>query len=178
MNESKQSHRRPQADEFGGPFGNYIRLVDETDIVAAMSAQLEEALKLLRPVPEAVGNQRHAPYTWSVKQVVNHITDTERVFAYRALRFARGDATALPGFDENAYASAAESDRNSLATLVDELESVRRSNLLLFKHLPPDAWNRRGVASGQTLSVRALAYAIVGHTRHHLNILRRRLSVS
>ena len=162
-------------DEFGGPFANYIGLVTETDILAAMAAQLDDAMRLLRPVPEAVGNQRHPPYTWSVKQVVGHITDTERIFAYRALRFARGDVTSLPSFDENAYADAAESDRVSLASLVNEFEAVRRADLLLFQHLPGDAWSRRGVASGQTLTVRALAYAVVGHARHHLAILRKRL---
>jgi hypothetical protein len=166
---------RPRIDEFTGPFANYIGLVTESDILPAMSAQLDQAMKLLRPASESTGNRRHAPYSWSVKQAVGHITDAERVFAYRALRFARGDTTALPGFDENAYAQSAESDRQSLAGLIDEFEAVRRASVLLFQHLPAAAWDRRGLASGQTLSVRALAYVIVGHARHHLAILGKRL---
>jgi len=170
--------QRPGPTEYGSHFGTYINLVPEEDVVGAMAAQLDEMLALLRPVPEAVGNVRHPPYTWSVKEVVGHLADSERVFGYRALRFARGDATPLPGFDENAYARMAEFDRCSLSGLVAEFEAVRRSHLSLFRHLPEPAWERRGVANNTTLSVRALAYVIVGHVRHHGVILRKRLAAS
>jgi uncharacterized protein (TIGR03083 family) len=167
---------RPSPTEYATYYGQYVELVPEDDVLAALQAQLDDLLALLRAVPEDQGNVRHPPYTWSVKEVVGHLTDTERVFGYRALRFARGDATPLPGFDENAYARAAESDRRPLANLVAEFETVRRSHLALFRNLPDVAWSRRGLANDNAVSVRALAYIIVGHARHHTAILRRRLS--
>jgi hypothetical protein len=168
--------QRPGSTEYAPYYGKYLALVPEDDILAALEAQLEETLAVLRPVPEAQGNVRHAPYTWSVKEVVGHLTDTERIMGYRALRFARGDATPLPGFDENPYVRAAEFDRALLRELVAEFEAVRRSHLWLFHGLPPAAWSRRGEADGKAVSVRALAYIIVGHGRHHTGILRQRLS--
>ena len=96
---------RPGPTEYAPFYAGYIDLVPEADIVATLAAQLDETLALLRPLPEAVGDVRHPPYTWTVKEVVGHLTDAERVFGYRALRFARGDTTPLPGFDENAYAA-------------------------------------------------------------------------
>jgi hypothetical protein len=167
---------RPNSTEYNPDFGKYVALVPEEDILPALASQLEDTLALLRPVPEAQGNVRHPPYTWSVKEVVGHVTDCERVFGYRALRFARGDATPLAGFDENDYARAAESDRRPLADLVSEFEALRRSHLGMFGSLPEAAWLRSGTANGNSVSVRALAYVIVGHVRHHTAILRRRLS--
>jgi hypothetical protein len=167
---------RPSPTEYAPFYETYVRLVAEDDILAALEAQLGDVLALLRPVPEAAGAVRHPPYTWSVKDVVGHVTDAERVFGYRALRFARGDATPLPGFDENTYAQAADCDRRPLADLVAEFEAVRRSSLGLFRSLPDAAWQRGGEANGQPVTVRALAYIIAGHARHHTAILRRRLS--
>ena len=167
---------RPSPAEYAPYYGQYVELAPEDDVLAALQAQLDDVLALLRPVPEAQGTVRHPPYTWSVKEVVGHMTDTERVFGYRALRFARGDATPLPGFDENAYARAADSDRRPLAALVAEFEAVRRSHVGLFRNLPDAAWSRRGTANDNAVSVRAVAYIIVGHARHHTAILRRRLS--
>jgi DinB superfamily len=169
---------RPSSTEYAPHHNYYLALVPEDDILAAMEAQLAEMLALLRAVPEAQGGQRHPPYTWSVKEVVGHLTDTERIFGYRALRFARGDATPLPGFDENTYVPAAEFDRSPLSGLVSEFEAVRRSHLGLFRSLPDAAWSRSGEANGDPVSVRALAYIIVGHARHHTAILRKRLSRS
>jgi hypothetical protein len=167
---------RPNSTEYAPYFEAYIALVPEDDIVATMEAQLKEMQPFLQGVPESQGNVRHPPYTWSIKEVVGHLTDTERIFAYRALRFARGDATPLPGFDENAYVRAAEFDRTPLGELVSEFDSVRRSNLSLFRHFSEEVWTRQGTANGKAISVRALAYNIVGHARHHMAILRRRLS--
>ena len=169
---------RPPASEYAPYYGKYIDLVPAQEILAQLKSQRDETVAFLRSIPESQAGVLHEPYTWTIRQVVGHLTDGERVFGYRALRIARGDATPLPGFDENAYAAAAESDGVSLAGLVDEFEAVRRANLLLFQHLPVEAWNRRGVASGQSLTVRALAYAIVGHARHHLAIVRKRLEIS
>lgn len=167
---------RPNPTEYAPYYEKYIALVPEDDVLAAMEAHLGDVLALLRPVPEEQGNVRHPPYTWSVKEVVGHMADTERVFGYRALRFARGDATPLPGFDENDYARAAESDRRPLRDLVAEFEAVRRSHLWLFRNLPEAAWSRSGKANDNPISVRAAAYVIVGHARHHTAILRQRLS--
>jgi DinB superfamily len=167
--------QRPASTEHAAYYGKYIDLVTETDIVATLAAQLDEVLPFLRAIPESQGNVLHPPYTWSIKHVVGHLTDSERVFGYRALRFARGDATALPGFDENAYARAAESDRRPLADLVAEFEALRRSHVLMFRNLPEAAWSRSGLANNNGVSVRAAAYILVGHVRHHTAILRKRL---
>jgi hypothetical protein len=167
---------RPHSTEYAPYYERYVALVPEEDIRAVLEAQLAEVLALLGAVPEARGGERHPPYTWSVKEVVGHLTDAERVYGYRALRFARGDATPLPGFDENAYVRAAEFDRSPLRDLVGEFEAVRRGHLCLFRNLSDAAWARRGEANGSAVSVRALAYIMAGHARHHTAILRQRLS--
>lgn len=167
---------RPEPTEYAGFFARYVDLVPEVDVLPAMAAQLDELLALLRAVPEERSGVLHPPYTWTFKDVVGHLADGERVFGYRALRFARGDTTPLPGFDENAFAAAAEYGRLPFADVVNEYEAARRSNLALFRNLPEAAWARDGEASGNRISVRALAYIVVGHSRHHAAILRKRLS--
>jgi hypothetical protein len=167
---------RPAANEYAPPYENYVSLATETDVVAALSTQLDETLALLRGLSEQTANTRHAPYTWSVKQVIGHITDGDREFGHRAFRFSRNDPTPMPGFDENAYTDNAPFDACPLGELLDEFEHVRRANILLFRHLPAEAWSRTGIASNNPVTVRALAYIIVGHTRHHLNILHKRLA--
>jgi hypothetical protein len=167
---------RPAPAEYSAAAANYVALIHEDDIVKTLEGQLAEVLALLAPIGEEVGNVRHPPYTWSVKEVVGHLIDCERIFGCRALRFARGDTAPLPGFDEVPYAQAAESDRCRLADLVAEFASVRQSHLWLFRHLPAPAWTRTGVANGHPVSVRALAYIMAGHARHHLEILQQRLA--
>jgi len=166
---------RPDPSEYAPYYEKYVALVPEHEILTPMRSDLAETVSFLSGVPEEESCLRHPPYTWSVKEVVGHLTDSERIFGYRALRFARADSTPLPGFDENAYARVAEFDRQSLADLVAEFEAVRRSHLSLFGNLPDVAWTRRGIANGNDVSVRALAYIIVGHQRHHVAILRHRL---
>jgi hypothetical protein len=166
---------RPEPAEYSPANGTYITLVPEADILAVLEGQLEEMLALFHGVTEEQGNTRHPPYTWSVKEVIGHVTDAERVFGYRALCFARRDATPLPGFDENAYVRSAGFDAYRLRDLVAEFEFLRRSHLCFFRGLPAEAWQRRGVANGNPVSVRALAYILAGHARHHGAILRRRL---
>jgi uncharacterized damage-inducible protein DinB len=168
--------RRPDPTEYSRYYSKYVALVVEEDILAAMRSQLAESLALLRDLPDEQLCRRHPPYTWSIKQVVGHLIDTERIFGYRALRFARGDSTPLSGFDESPYAQHGEFDRRTGADLLAELETVRRSHVLLFENLTDSAWDRRGLASGNEFSVRALAYMIVGHERHHVGIVRQRLS--
>jgi hypothetical protein len=167
---------RPAAGEYAAFYANYVALATEDDVIAALSNQLDDTLTLLRGQSEAVANTRHAPYTWSVKQVVGHVTDAERVFSYRAMRFARKDATALPSFDENSYVDNANFDKSSLSELLDEFEHLRRADISFFRQLSAEAWSRTGIASNNSVTVRALAYVIVGHTRHHMNIMKKRLS--
>jgi hypothetical protein len=168
----------PQPTEYAASHINYVALAPDKDILAALAQQREDALKLLGDVPEETGNTCHPPYTWTVKQVVGHCTDAERVFGHRAFRFARNDPTPLAGFDENAYVANAPYNSCQLADLVNEFDLVRRANLSMFRQLPPEAWLRCGVANGSTVSVRALAYIMVGHARHHLTILRKRLGAA
>jgi hypothetical protein len=167
---------RPEAAEHAPCHIRYISLVPEGDVVVTLTRQLSETLALLKDVPEAVGNTRHAPYTWSVKEVVGHLADCERVFGYRALRIARNDRTPLAGFEENDYVRYANFDASSLKNLVAEFEAVRRSSLAFFGNLSEEAWSRIGVANDTPVSVRAAAYIMAGHELHHVGILRKRLA--
>lgn len=166
---------RPVPDEYAPPFEKYIRLVPAGDIWEILQAQFIEVRGLLGDVSDQNSLVHHPPYTWSIRQVLGHITDCERVFGYRALRIARGDATPLASFDEAAWMANANFDRWPLAELLAEFELVRRSHLLLFAYLEPDAWLRRGVVGNHPATVRAFAYIMVGHAKHHLDIVRKRL---
>ena len=165
---------RPAADEHHPYFARYITLVPDSDAIEALEHQLTDMMPLLRGLTEAQGELRYAPGKWSVKQVLGHVIDGERVFAYRALRFGRNDRTPLPGFDENPYAEEAGSDQRTVASLVDELEHLRRSNIAMYAGLPAEAWARRGAANESEVSVRALAFITAGHGWHHMKILRER----
>jgi DinB superfamily len=167
----------PVADEYAPYYGRYIAQVPRGDILDQLDRQREEVLARFRPVPESKGAHRYAPGKWSVRQVVCHLSDTERIMAYRALRIARGDTTPLPGFDENAYAPESGADAVPLAELVAEFADVRRASVALFRHLPAEAWTRGGTASESPFSVRALAWIIMGHPIHHLGVLRERYGV-
>lgn len=174
MSMSHASLGRPEAAEYSEYYDRYISLVPEADICAAMQAQTEATLEFLRAIPATAGDTRYAPGKWSIKEVVGHLTDAERVFAQRALFFARSDPAALPGFEQDDWVNAAIFAEQQLAELITEFEYVRRSNLYFFKHLSPEAWLRRGLANDNEFSVRAFAYAMVGHERYHLEILRTR----
>ena len=166
---------RPAADEYSTFLAGYVaRIADEEDIMQVLADQLDEVSARLGRIGETRGDFRYAPGKWSIKEIVGHLSDAERIFAYRALRIARGDATPLPGFDENAYAPEVRADRRTLADLSAEWGDVRRASLALFRHLPEGAWERRGTASDKPVSVRALAYVLAGHVRHHLRVLEER----
>jgi DinB superfamily len=167
---------RPDRSEYAAYYEKYVSLVPEEDIVEAMHAEIARTVDFLTGVSDREASVCHPPYTWTAKQVVGHLTDAERIFGYRALRIARGDSTPLPGFDENAYVQTAQFDRHPFADLVAEFQTVRQSQLILFQNLPTTAWSQRGIANGDAVSVRGLAYIIVGHERHHAAILRQRLS--
>lgn len=165
---------RPDSTEYAPYYEKYVSLVAEGEIVTTLGKQIEDTLGLLRGLNEAQGDLRYAPGKWSVKEVIGHLIDAERIFAYRALRFSRNDRTPLHSFDENSYAANSNFGSRRLADIAEEFEHVRQSNLYLLKSLDGDAWTRRGVASDNEISVRALAYIIAGHELHHVEIIRSR----
>ena len=168
---------RPEPDEIPAHFVGYIQRVTELDPVMVCAAQIEETASVLHGLSDDDAMYRYARGKWSVKEVIGHLADVERIMAYRVLRIARGDTTPLPGFDENAYVPVAKFDARSLADLVGELRTTRAATLSLLRTFDTDAWRRRGTASGKPVSVRALAFMIPGHERHHLDILRTRYGV-
>ncbi|MGH7568289.1 MAG: DinB family protein [Gemmatimonadales bacterium] len=168
---------RPSPDEFAPFYAGYVERVTEGDPLAAMVAARGETSALLDGLSDRGASHRYAPGKWSVKEIVGHLGDVERVMAYRALRIARGDETPLAGFDENVYVPAGRFDARPLGDLVRELGAVREASLALFRSFDADAWRRRGTANGKTVSVRALAYIIPGHERHHGQILRERYGI-
>jgi len=165
---------RPQAGEYNSYYGRYIDLVTEDDIVAALDAQSHETAALLGGISEQQAAHRYEPDKWSVKQLVGHVIDGERIFAYRALRIARGDTTPLPGFEQDPYVATAASDDRPIADLAEEFAAVRKGNVLMLRALPGEAWSRTGMASDSAISARALAFIMLGHERHHMRILRER----
>jgi uncharacterized damage-inducible protein DinB len=165
---------RPEADEHHPYYAKYIALVPQARPVQALEEQIAEMLPFLRGLSESQGALRYAPGKWSIKQVLQHVIDGERVFAYRALRAARGDRTPLAAFDENVYAEKAEAESRTMRSLVDELEALRRANVAMFGALGDEELRRRTVANEHEISARALAYIIAGHARHHAALLRER----
>ena len=171
------SRARPDPSEYSPYFHGYVTAVPEGDVVDLLRSGGDELLEVIRRIPEERGGHRYGPDKWTIREVIGHLIDAERIFTYRALRFARGDQAMLPGFDENEYVKTAGSDQRTLADLTRELAAVRASSVLLFESLPDDAWTRSGNANGNPMSVRAIAYVTAGHTRHHLRILRERYGV-
>lgn len=169
---------RPADDEYAPFYAGYVSLVPEQDVLVALERQLDELRALRAAVPGARESFRYAPDKWSVRQVVGHLTDGERVFGHRLFCFSRGEQAPLPAFDENAYVAQSAYDRVPLADLVDELVTVRLSNLAVLRRLDDETWGRVGTASGKPVTVRALAYVMAGHPRHHLTILRERYGLS
>lgn len=165
---------KPDQSEFLPYYGKYIARVRDGDVISTLEYQARDSKAFLAGIGSAVSTYRYAPGKWSVKEMVGHVIDTERVFAARALTFARGDASRLPGFEQDDYVREASSDSFALPELAAELDAVRRSTVFLFRHLTEEAWLRRGVANDAEVSVRALAYIIAGHELHHWEILRTR----
>jgi DinB superfamily len=165
---------RPEEGEFLPYYGKYIALVEGDDALAALQRQIPDTLKLLSGLDEKRALHRYAPGKWSVKDVIVHVTDAERVFAYRAMRFAREDQTPLPGFDEVPYASAAAADSVPLPTVIEGLRAIRAASIALFSSLEVDALTRRGQANDSPVTVRALAWIMAGHEKHHVTLLRER----
>ncbi len=168
-------HSRPISTEYAPYQEAYVKLVTETDILSALEQQLRQVVDEWSRIDSKTSLMRHPPYTWSLNEVIGHINDAERIFGYRALRFARGDKTELPSFEENEYARAAQFDFCEWRNLIDEFQALRRANFLMLNNLSDSAWMNAGVAGGHRVTVHALAYVLVGHVRHHNNVIRIRL---
>jgi uncharacterized protein YciI len=170
--ESAWTPGRPDPSEYAVYAKAYVDLVEGDDILHAFEVQLADTLALLQPIsPEAAGFA-YAPGKWTVKQVLGHVIDTERIFGYRALCIARGDTTALPGFEQDDYVAGANFNACPLAVLLQEFRAVRQATLALFRNLPAEAWTRRGTVNNYSATVRGLAFTSAGHERHHVKILR------
>jgi hypothetical protein len=165
---------RPATTEYAAYYERYVSLVPDGDLVAILEQQLADFEALLASIPESQADYRYAPDKWSVKELVGHVNDGERIFAYRALRIGRGDQTPLPGFDQDPYIAAGSFGRRTLADLAEEFRYIRRSTIALLRGFDEEAWARTGTASDAPVSARAVAYIIAGHERHHGNILRER----
>jgi DinB superfamily len=168
---------RPGGGEHAPFYAGYVSLVTESDVLAALEAQARELEALAASVPAERESFRYAPGKWSVRQVLGHLTDAERVFGYRAFCISRGDRTPLPGFDENAYVASAPFDGQSLKELARDFAALRGANLAVFRHLDPARWALLGSANGSPVSPRALAFIMAGHVRHHQGVLRERYGV-
>jgi hypothetical protein len=162
---------RPQPGEYAPYYERYIGLVQGEDILDTLDQQRREMMLLLCARDDEEGDFRYAPDKWSAKEVLGHICDTERIFAYRALRFSRADATPIEGFEQDDYVRNGPFARRPLADLVEDFIAVRRATLSLLRNLDEAAWSRRGIANKNEVSVRALAYIIAGHELHHRRIL-------
>ena len=162
---------RTEAAEY---FFTYINQVPEGDIGHILETQEREAVQLLSGISEERSLHRYAPGKWTIREVVSHINDTERMFTFRALWFARGFDSELPSFEQDVAIRTAGANDRPYQSHVDEFRAIRTATLALFGNLPPDAWTRRGMASGNPFTVRALAHITAGHVAHHLRLLRER----
>jgi hypothetical protein len=164
----------PDRTEAADYYFTYIDQVGEGDIREVLESQAQETLGVLGRISEEQSVHRYAPDKWSIRQVMSHVNDTERAFVFRALWFARGFDTALPSFDQNIAIAGADADARSWRSHVDEFQAIRGATLAFFQNLPVGAWPRRGIASGNSFTVNALAYITAGHVTHHMRILQER----
>ena len=168
---------RPRDTEFAPFYAGYVSLVPEGEVLDVLAAQPGEVGRLAASVPQARETHRYGPGKWSVREVLGHVTDGERVFGYRAFCISRGEQAPLPGFDEQDYVRTSGFDARPLAEIAREFALLREVNLGVLRRLSDTDWDRMGTASGTPVSVRALAYILGGHVRHHLGILRDRYGV-
>jgi hypothetical protein len=168
---------RPDRTEAAPFYFTYIDQVPDGDIVALLEAQSREVLDLLRSISDAQSRHRYAADKWSIREVLNHINDTERVFTFRALWFARGFDGPLPGFDQNVGVAAAHADDQPWSALLEEFRALRAATVALFRMIPEESWARGGVASDRQVSVKALAYMVAGHVIHHVKVLNQKYRV-
>jgi hypothetical protein len=169
---------RPEKNEYAEYYETYVSLVDETDVVSALQNQLAEIENLFAGITEEKGAHAYAEGKWSIKELVGHLIDGERIFSHRAFRFSRADQTPLASFEQDDYVAHGDFNQRALAGLIEEFSLVRKANSLLFQNLSAEAWSRTGEASGAEISVRALAFIMVGHVRHHINVLKERYLIA
>src|SRR5688572_21955482 len=155
--------QRPSESDYPPAFAGYVSLVPEDDILSVIEQGSSETQRLLSSLDDERATYRYAEGKWSVKEVIGHVTDAERVFGYRAMCIARGEKSSLPGFDENSYMKESGFDDWRIGDLAEAYAVMRRANIVMFRNLPADAWNRRGLANQNEITVNALAYIIVGH---------------
>ncbi len=167
---------KPEQDEYAEYYGKYILLVDG-DVLPILDDQPAELRAMFGDMPDDKGTYAYEAGKWTLKEVLSHLIDGERFFAYRMLRISRGDKTPIEGFEQDDYIENSNANNRSFANLLDEFDLQRRSNMLFVKNLSDEATKRLGTASGYTVSVRALVYIMAGHVRHHVNILKERYSV-
>jgi uncharacterized damage-inducible protein DinB len=168
------TQKRPQKGEYADYYEKYIALVPSGDFLEILEEQKQAMTRLLSPLSEQQGNFRYAPGKWSIKEVLGHINDTERIFAYRLLRIARGDQTPLASFEQDRYVETGNFSARRLADLLHEYTAVREATIALIRSMDDAAWLRRGVASQKEITATALAFIIAGHDRHHRMILEER----
>lgn len=161
-------------NEYAGHFGTYIKEAGEGDLIEELEISLHEFIRFVQNIPMDKFDYRYAPGKWTIKDIIQHIMDSERIFAYRALRFSRNDQTPLPSFEENDYADNTNSNGRSIQELLTELSALRHSNLLFYKSLAEEQLKLIGTASGNKISVRALGFVIIGHQRHHQKVFEER----
>lgn len=165
---------RPEPNEAAPDFYAYINRVPGDNVVSVLENQLEETVAFLRGISEEQSLHRYEPGKWSIRQLLNHVNDGERIFVFRALWFARGFPNPLPGYDQEIGVNGAGADEVSWAALVEEFRSIRLATLAFLRNLPADAWLRSGIANDSPATVRALAYILAGHVAHHTEILKQR----
>ena len=164
----------PESTEYAHFYSTYVELVDKTNIINTLNNQMHEVFTLMNSIPGDKAYFKYAPDKWTIPEIWTHLMDAERIFAYRALRIARGDNNPLLGYDHNAYVPMSGAGQRSRASIISEYKALRESTLQLFQNFSEEAWTRRGEASGYTVSTRALAYIIAGHEKHHVAILKER----
>jgi hypothetical protein len=168
-------NKRPESSEYGDFYAKYVALVpEEGELVSILGEQSVRTFAFLEELSEEQGNYRYAPEKWSIKQMIGHLTDNERIMSYRLLRIARGDGTPLAGYEENDYVQAGDFDRFSMKEMLAHFKIVRGSTLALLASLPEESWTRTGTANHAPMSVRAQACVLIGHELHHLNVLKER----
>ena len=167
---------RPAPDEYLDYYEYYIALVGEGHIIDLLEAQIAQWHSVLDGVSAEQADTIHEPYSWTLKQVIGHMLDNERIFGYRAARFAAKDSTPLPGYDQDAYAVDTDYSNVTMSSLVDEMDHLRRGNILMFKRQTESSWMLSGLGDGKKMTVRAAAYNLTGHVIHHLRIIEQRLA--
>jgi hypothetical protein len=165
---------RPSSAEYPAFFATYIDLVPSDDLLQELEQSFKQTMAILESLTEEQASFRYAPGKWSIKEVVGHMVDTERIMGYRALCIARGDTTPFPGFDEEAYVSHSNFSERTLQSLLQDFSLVRQASLNLLGQLPTDAWSRVGIVNNNKIVVSALGFIIVGHGLHHMNVIRER----